>query len=283
VTGVALLLTVVSSVNSGADVPTVVFLALLAAGVMANAERLGAAAQARALSLQAGGRLQSAGRQQPDRPVPGPRFRVTYDDSGLTVTGYWLPDAAGGAGRFIDFTVAPGHTLIVTGPSGSGKTTLLNAIAAALREPGNLPAPDVVTAVLADDYLFTGTVASNVRLAGPAATDGEIRHLLTAMMLDRSGIDPGARIGTGGRHLSGGEQRRLHIARALATRPGLLLIDEPTSGLDRATATHVLAAMRGWLLQAVLALAMHEPPADPGALSAGWAKVTLEAGCTPKI
>ena len=67
-----------------------------------------------------------------------------------------------------------------------------------------------MTTVLADDYLFTGTVASNIRLADPAATDEDIDQLLAAMLLGRSQVGSGTMTGAGGRDLSGGEQRRLH-------------------------------------------------------------------------
>jgi ATP-binding cassette, subfamily C, bacterial CydC len=96
------------------------------------------------------------------------------------------------------------------------------------------------------------------------------------MLLDRSGLDPSTKIGVDGRNLSGGEQRRLHIARALATQPDVLLIDEPTMGLDAVTGAHVLAAIRGRLPHAVLVLAMHEMPADPDVLGAEWTTVSLE-------
>ena len=92
-----------------------------------------------------------------------------------------------------------------------------------------------VTAVLADDHLFTGTIADNIRMADPTATDADITDLLDAFAL--TGLEPRTAVGVGGRPLSGGEQRRLHLARALVTRPDVLVIDEPTTGLDRATAT----------------------------------------------
>jgi ATP-binding cassette, subfamily C, bacterial CydC len=163
----------------------------------------------------------------------------------------------------------------VTGASGTGKATLLNAIEAALREPASPPAPGVVTAVLADDYVFTGTIASNIRLASPAARDEDIEDLLAATLLDRGGLGPATLAGSGGRDLSGGEQRRLHIARALATRPDVLLIDEPTTGLDAPTATRVLAAIRHRLPQAVLIMAMHDLPADPDVLGF-WTELSLD-------
>jgi ATP-binding cassette subfamily C protein CydC len=134
----------------------------------------------------------------------------------------------------------------------------------------------VVTAVLADDYLFTGTVSTNVHLANATASDDDIADLLTSVLLDRSGLDPHTKIGVDGRSLSGGEQRRLHIARALATQPDVLLIDEPTTGLDILTGTHVLMAIRRRLPLAVLVLAMHELPADPDALGSAWATVALD-------
>ena len=162
----------------------------------------------------------------------------------------------------------------MTGSSGTGKTTLLNALEAALREPASPPAPGMVTAVLADDYVFTGTIASNIRLASPAARDEDIEDLLAATLLDRGGLGPATFTGNGGRDLSGGEQRRLHIARALATAPGVLLLDEPTTGLDGPTATRVLAAIRQRLPQAVLILAMHDVPADPDVLGS-WTELSL--------
>lgn len=257
VTAAALLLTVVIVARAGATVATLVFVALLAAGVLANAERLVAAASAGVRSRQAAEHLASAdgdGTRQ-----PGPTLRAAYGWHGLTVSGYQLPETPTRDAREIGFTVGAGQTLAVTGVSGSGKSTLLTAIATALRRR---PAPAVVTAVLADEHLFTGTVASNIRLANPTVSDADVRELLTALALDRTGLDPQTRIGVGGRGLSGGEQRRLHIARALATQPDVLLIDEPTTGLDADTAERLLAEVRRRLPRAVLVMAIHETPGD---------------------
>ena len=271
VTAATLLLVVVSTTAAGADVATLVFVALLGAGMMQAVERLVPAAQAWIVARQADKRLDSVSQQQLP-PAGGPTFRTAYRRHCLSASGYWLPETPTRPAREIQLAVADGQTLVVTGASGSGKTTLLNAIATTLRETAAV----VVTAVLADDYLFSGTIANNIRLANPTATDDDIKDLLTSMLLDRGGLDPGTGIGIDGRSPSGGEQRRLHIARALATGPDVLLIDEPTTGLDTATATEVLSAMRRRLPRAVLVLAMHELPPDPEVLGSAWSTVVLD-------
>jgi ATP-binding cassette subfamily C protein CydC len=267
VTAIALLLTVLLTARAGGSVATSVFVALLAAAVMANAERLVSAATAWVQSRQADAHLASAGQEERGRPEVAKTFGAEYDGRGLAVSGYHLPETPTREARVIGFTVAASQTLVITGPSGSGKTTLLTAIATSLRRH---PGPAVVTAVLAVDYLFTGTVADNIRLAKPTVNDAEVADLLTAMALDRGGVEPQTSLGVGGRSLSGGEQRRLHLARALATEPDVLLIDEPTTGLDADTARQVLHAVRRRLPQAVLVMAMHGPQTD-----ARWAIVSV--------
>src|ERR671930_26852 len=103
-------------------------------------------------SQRAERRLRLVGTEQPHSG--GPIFRAAYGQDGLNVSGYWLPETPTRVGRYIEFALATGHTLLVTGASGSGKSTLLNALATELGEAAS------VTAVLSDDYLFTGTVAS---------------------------------------------------------------------------------------------------------------------------
>ncbi|TCN44840.1 ATP-binding cassette subfamily C protein CydC [Kribbella orskensis] len=273
VTATALLLTLLLTARAGATVATLVFVALLSAGVLANAERLVTAAGAWAQSRQADAHLASIGEEETRRPAVAKTFEAMYDGHGLTVAGYRLPETPTRDAREIGFAVAASQTLVITGPSGSGKTTLITAIATALRQR---PGPAVVTAVLADDYLFTGTIADNLRLSNPTVKDVDVADLLGVMGLDRAGVEPLTNVGVGGRGLSGGEQRRLHIARALVTQPDVLLVDEPTTGLDPDTATEVLHAVRRRLPQAVLVVAMHEPPGDRRPLGPNW--TTLSVG-----
>jgi ATP-binding cassette subfamily C protein CydC len=248
----AVTLAVAVTAAGGTSVATLVFVVLLTSGVLASAAGLVPAAQSLMLARQAHRRLDSAGRDAVRPAVTA--FHASYDARGLTVSGYRLPAGAARAAGRIDITVRAGQTLVLTGPSGSGKTTFLDALGAKLRQGGD----HVVTSALADDYLFTGTVAGNIRLADPTASDQDVAGLLTDLLLDRTGLEPNTAVGVHGRDVSGGEARRLHLARALATRPDVLLVDEPTAGLDPATATRVLAAIRERLPDAVLVLAMHE-------------------------
>jgi ATP-binding cassette subfamily C protein CydC len=179
--------------------------------------------------------------------------------------------AAGAQARPV-FTIGSGETILVCGRSGSGKTTMLSAIAdqldaahpGATAARGRDGAPPTVTFVAHDDYLFTGTVASNCRLANPAVTTESIECLLADFGLAPAGIGPGTAIGVGGRGLSGGEQRRLHLLRATIAAPDILIIDEPTLGMDRETAALSLAAIRAHLPACSLVLGLHQPLPVPG-------------------
>ena len=132
-TAIALVLTVLVTARAGGSVATSVFVALLAAGVMANAERLVSAATAWVQSRQADAHLASVGEEERRRPEVAESFHAEYDGHGLAVSGYQLPETPTRDAREIGFGVAASQTLVITGPSGSGKTTLIAAIATALR------------------------------------------------------------------------------------------------------------------------------------------------------
>jgi ATP-binding cassette subfamily C protein CydC len=241
------------------DTPELVLMALLTAGVLTNADQLAAAGDARRDAQRARQQLRLDGRPT----SPAPAVRVSLTDQRFGFADYVLPETVLRRQRSITADVPRGGILVITGRSGSGKTTLLQAITTAVATMGAAVEPGrrLVTSVWSDDHLFTGTVGANLRLAQPELDDPAATALLADMWLDRSGVSPDTPTGVGGRDLSGGEQRRIHIARAVATAPHVLVIDEPTSGLDEATAGQVLCALRQHLPDTTIVLAIHRAPA----------------------
>lgn len=153
----------------------------------------------------------------------------------------------------ISFTAEPGMMVGIIGSTGSGKSTLLNLVprlfdvteGAVLIDGVDVRdlAPEALTRVLGfvpqAPYLFSGTVASNLRYGRPDATDSELWQALeTAQARDfvaemSGGLD--APIAQGGTNVSGGQRQRLTIARALARRPRIYLFDDSFSALDYST------------------------------------------------
>lgn len=156
----------------------------------------------------------------------------------------------------------PGETVILQGRSGSGKSTLLQRISDRtddvvldLGPSRELPVRAVVL-VAADEPLFCGTVAENLRLGDADLDDAELRRLLDDAGLGE--LAPDTAVGHGGRAMSGGEVRRLAVLRALVARPRLLLLDEPTEGLDASTAQRMLGLIREELPHATVIAAIHD-------------------------
>ncbi|WP_417719415.1 amino acid ABC transporter ATP-binding/permease protein [Salipiger sp.] len=176
--------------------------------------------------------------------------------------------------RDLSFEVAAGETLALRGPSGSGKSTLLDVLAGISRgtaggvrllgrplerwEEGALR--DVLTLVPQRAALIGGSVLDNLRLGDPDLDEAAAERILRVVALDTALAGRGGPLtplGEGGQGLSGGQARRLVLARALLRRPAVLMLDEPTEGLDAETSVQVLENMRNFLPSTAIVTASH--------------------------
>lgn len=134
----------------------------------------------------------------------------------------------------VDFTVEPGRRVALVGPSGSGKTTVAATVMGLIPPlSGTIERGGQVGYLAQDAHIFATTVAENVRIGNKDATDDEVRCALRRANLD---IEADRLIGESGTTLSGGERRRLALARVLAAPRDVLILDEPTEHLDQPTA-----------------------------------------------
>jgi len=178
-----------------------------------------------------------------------------------------------------DLTLTPPQRLAVTGPSGAGKTTLIERwmhLRAPLPGEARLgeidaatTAPDAARALFAyapqQAVLLAGSVRENLKLALPSADDDALWAALEdADLADRARAAPAglnAPLGENGARLSGGERRRLGLARAYLRPAPWLVLDEPTEGLDAVTEARVLERLAARLARTGqgLILVSHRP------------------------
>ena len=181
---------------------------------------------------------------------------------GLALRGVWFAYAEGAPVlRHLDLEVAAGERVCVVGPTGAGKSTLL-ALLLRFYDPDagvvELDGTDLRDLDLAslrrqlalvpqDPWMLDGTVADNVRFGRPGATREELEAAARATRVDEliQRLPDGweTEIGEGGVRLSGGQRRRVALARAILRDASVLLLDEPTSGLDAASEQAVLDAL----------------------------------------
>jgi ATP-binding cassette subfamily B protein len=175
---------------------------------------------------------------------------------------YQYPGAAVPVLCDIDLTATAGQTTAIIGSTGAGKTTLLSLIPRLFDVVGGevlVDGVDVrewepdalrqrIAIVPQKPYLFSGTVASNLRYGDPDATDDELWHFLEiAQARDFVAAMPEglyAPIAQGGTNVSGGQRQRLAIARALVRRPEVYLFDDAFSALDLGTDARLRAALQ---------------------------------------
>ncbi|RXE47612.1 thiol reductant ABC exporter subunit CydD [Chromohalobacter israelensis] len=162
----------------------------------------------------------------------------------------------------ISLTLRPGETLAVIGASGAGKSTLANLLMGFLTpESGSLSTYDGtrIDTLASGTWqraigwlgqrpaILSGTLADNLRLAVPNADDAALRQALQEADLtdwvDKLPQGLSTPLGAGGQPVSGGQARRIALARALLRRAPLLLLDEPTASLDRDSEARVIHAL----------------------------------------
>lgn len=196
----------------------------------------------------------------PARPVPKP---VTRGHLTMRRVEFRYPGAEEPVLRGVDLMARPGETTAIIGSTGSGKSTLLNLVPRLFDATGGTVLVDEVDVrhldpkVLATTigyvpqrpYLFSGTVASNLRYGKADATDEQLWHALEVAQardfVDQMPEGLNAPISQGGTNVSGGQRQRLAIARALVRRPEIYLFDDSFSALDYSTDAALRAALSG--------------------------------------
>ncbi|MFE3228025.1 ABC transporter ATP-binding protein [Nocardia sp. NPDC059228] len=223
------------------------FLAMMAPRAAVSAERIGGV-------LDTESSVSEPRLPQPFKGDPG-----TVD---LAFAEFKFPGAEKPVLRAIRFDTRPGTTTAIVGATGAGKTTLINLIPRLIdvtdgavyvggTDVRHLPLETLrseIGLVPQKAYLFSGTVASNLRYGKPDATDAELWHALEiAQAADfvremPQGLE--TPVAQGGTTVSGGQRQRLAIARALVRKPRIYLFDDCFSALDVATDMRVREALR---------------------------------------
>ena len=171
------------------------------------------------------------------------------------------PGRTGPALHATDLCIAVGERVAVVGSSGVGKSTLLALAAGELAAQAGQVWARPATWLNQRTELFCDSLRDNLRLADPAATDAQLWAALHAAGLEQDvrgfahGLD--TVLGEGGLGLSGGQSRRLALARLLLRQADFWLLDEPTEALDGATAADVLARLARHASGRTLLVATH--------------------------
>jgi ATP-binding cassette subfamily B multidrug efflux pump len=191
-----------------------------------------------------------------------PRGRVTFED-----VEFRYPGAEAPVLHDLTFVAEPGQVTAIIGSTGAGKSTLLNLVPRLFDATGGTVRVDGIDVrdvtqrdlgslmglVPQKAFLFTGTVADNLRYGKPDATEEEMwaalevaqaRDFVEALGNEENGSGLEAVVAQGGATFSGGQRQRLAIARAVIRKPRIYLFDDSFSALDYATDARLRAALR---------------------------------------
>ncbi|ANK95121.1 MULTISPECIES: amino acid ABC transporter ATP-binding/permease protein [Rhizobium] len=192
--------------------------------------------------------------QPPATPLPGHAFCL----AGVSA---FHENSAVPALEDIDLVLKQGERLAVIGSSGAGKSSLLALLSRELPASKGCVAAMRATLLTQRTELFEDSLRGNLLLANPDASEARLREalaaagLLAAIEAMPQGVD--TRLGEGGLGLSGGQSRRLALARLFLRDTPLWLLDEPTEGLDGATARDVLSRLSLMAAGRSLVIATH--------------------------
>lgn len=177
----------------------------------------------------------------------------------------------------ISFEVSPGSTLGIAGPSGGGKSTLIDLLIGLVKPQsgevlvaGKLPRdtisnfPEKIAYVPQDIPLVSGTINQNILLGRKCEKKGDLDWLeeliqITGLTDDIESMKDGLATKVGQQHisLSGGQKQRIGIARALYSKPELIIFDEATSALDAKSETDISRMIHSRFENATLVLVAH--------------------------
>ncbi|WP_315903238.1 ABC transporter ATP-binding protein [Photobacterium sp. TY1-4] len=207
--------------------------------------------------------------------LPEPSHRSASQPDGHHITLKHISQAP--ALSRINADIPPGTTVVISGPSGCGKSTLLELLMR-FDDPqrgvitfGGVPLNQMryadlskhIAYVAQDPIVFTGTLAENIRLSRPEASDEDVttaaRRAMLGSVIDRSPQGIHQTVGHQGGAFSGGERQRVAIARALIKGAPILILDEATAALDEETERRIAEVIRD--LPATVILVTHRDPA----------------------
>lgn len=235
-------------------------IALVAFATMASVELLmpiAGAFQHLGQTLTSARRLNDIILSEPDVQFPehsdshNQAFSIEYQSVSFS-----YPDTESEVLKKINLNIPPKHRIAVVGQTGSGKSTLLQLLnrywdvqqgeikiaGMPIQKWSESDLRQAISVVSQRVDILNGSLRDNLVMAKPQANDDELAQALTqvglAKLLNDTGLDTW--LGDGGRQLSGGEKRRVGIARALLHNAPILLLDEPTEGLDKQTEQQIM-------------------------------------------
>jgi len=202
-------------------------------------------------------------------PAPAAPRRIVFEDVSFAYPG-------GQGVSEASFALEAGKCLALCGPSGAGKTTLAK-LALGIERPQSgriLVDGQDLSAIDPASWrrclgwmpqratLFAGTIADNIRLSRPEATEAEIRRAATLAQasgfIEARPLGYETQLGDGGRGLSGGQRQRIAVARMILSAAPVLILDEPTASLDLATGHAMVAALRAACPAAAILMITHD-------------------------